>query len=746
MERLEGYIDHFLYYNDSNGYGVFELDTEDDDIICVGTFPGLTQGETIEVSGEWTEHPTYGPQLKVAGWKVIEPSALIDVERYLASGAIKGVGPTIAKRIIKKFGKEALDIIETQPERLTEIKGISERIAQNIATQVIERRDLRDTVMLLTGYGISNNMAIRLYDIYGPSVDKIIRENPYRLADEVDGIGFKKADEIASKIGIAVDSKYRIHSGVQYVLGSASAEGHTFLPKEELLNRAYELLGIPVSQITEALPDMMIDKRIVVKKRVSDNGNETEEVYLSLMYYEELNCARMLHELSRVDYKSADNLMGLLDGIEAELDIELDELQRQAVYKALDNGVFILTGGPGTGKTTAINAMIKLFAASDMSIMLAAPTGRAAKRMTETTGYESKTIHRLLELSGPVVEGEGTGDRRARFERKEDNPLDTDVVIIDEASMVDIHLLYALLKAIMPGTRLILVGDDNQLPSVGPGQILHDLISSGRFAYVELKKIFRQAALSDIVVNAHKINNGEEIALDNKSKDFFFLERDNADVIYKHMIQLITQKLPSYVEADPMQIQVLTPTRIGALGVETLNRILQKYINPESKDKPEYTYGETIYRLGDKVMQIKNNYNLNWEIMSSYGIPADSGTGVFNGDIGVIIDINKGLQTLTVEYDDRRRVIYPLSGLDELELAYAVTIHKSQGSEYPAVIIPLLGGPRMLLNRNLLYTGVTRAKKCVTILGSRNTVNTMIHNINEKNRYTGLAARVGEIL
>lgn len=745
MERLEGYIDHFLFYNDSNGYGVFELDTEDDDIICVGTFPGLTQGETIEVSGEWTEHPTYGPQLKVREWKTIEPSAVIDIERYLASGAIKGVGPSIAKRIIKRFGKDALDVIEREPERLTEIKGISERIAQNIAVQVVERRGLRDAIMLLAKYGISNNMALKLYEIYGTNVENVLAENPYRLADEVDGIGFKKADEIASKIGIAVDSKYRIHSGVQYVLSSASAEGHTYLPQDELLNRAYELLGIPVSQITEALPDMMIDKRIVVKNRTCEDGSKLTEVYLSLMYYEELNCARMLHELDRVDYKSADKYMGKLDTIEEELDIELDELQRQAVYKALDNGVFILTGGPGTGKTTAINAMIKLFAASDMSIMLAAPTGRAAKRMTETTGYESKTIHRLLELSGPVGEGEGTGDRRARFDRNEDNPLETDVVIIDEASMVDIHLLYALLKAIMPGTRLVLVGDDNQLPSVGPGQILHDLISCGRFASVELKKIFRQAALSDIVVNAHKINNGEEIALDNKSKDFFFLERDNADVIYKHMIQLITQKLPSYVEADPMQIQVLTPTRIGALGVETLNKILQKYINPESKDKPEYTYGDTIYRLGDKVMQIKNNYNLNWEIMSSYGIAADSGTGVFNGDIGVITDINKGLQTLTVEYDDRRRVTYPLSGLDELELAYAVTIHKSQGSEYPAVIIPLLGGPRMLLNRNLLYTGVTRAKKCVTILGSRNTVNTMIHNINEKNRYTGLAVRVGEI-
>ena len=746
MNRFEGYIDHFLYYNDSNGYGVFELDTEEDDIICVGNFPGLTQGETVEVQGEWTDHPTYGPQLKISEWKVIEPSALIDVERYLASGAIKGVGPTIAKRIIKKFGKDALDIIEKQPERLTEIKGISERIAQNIATQVIERRDLRDTIMLLTGYGVSNNMALRLYDTYGPSVDRIIRENPYRLADEVDGIGFKKADEIASKIGIAIDSKFRIFSGVQYVLSNATGEGHTYLPEDELLTKAYELLGVSMTQIAECLPDMMLDKRIVIKRVEADGSQEAQgQVYLYYVYYEELNCARMLSELDRAKGVPDDGITEKIDAIESELGIELDDLQRRAVMSAMAGGVFILTGGPGTGKTTTINAMIRLFAEEGMNILLAAPTGRAAKRMTETTGYEAKTIHRMLELGGPVRNVDGTRDRGAYFDRNEDNPLDANVVVIDEASMVDIHLLNALLKAVTPGTGLIFVGDDNQLPSVGPGQVLHDMISSGRYECVELKKIFRQAALSDIIVNAHKINNGEDIALDNKSKDFFFLERDNSDVIYKHMIQLITEKLPKYVDATPMQIQVLTPTRIGALGVEALNKVLQKYINPESKDKPEYTYGENIFRLGDKVMQVKNNYNLTWEIMSSYGIPADSGTGVFNGDIGVITAINKGLQTVTVEYDEGKRVVYPYSGLDELELAYAVTIHKSQGSEYPAVIMPLLGGPRMLLNRNLLYTGVTRAKKCVTILGSHETVETMIHNVNERSRYTGLATRIREI-
>lgn len=742
MEILEGYIDHFLYYNDSNGYGVLELDTEDDDIICTGSFPGLSQGETIEVKGEWTEHPTYGPQLKVREWRTVEPSDIMDIERYLASGAIKGVGPTIAKRIIKRFGTDALDVIDKTPERLTEIKGISERIAQEIAVQVTERRGLRDAIMLLGRYGISNNLALKLYETYGASIESILKENPYRLAEEVDGIGFKKADEIAAKAGIATDSRYRIESGIVYVIYNASTEGHTYLPKDELLKRSYELLGVPISSIEECLPDMTIEKKLVIKREASAETDEAVHVYTGMMYHEELGCAAMLHELNTVSEISEDTMSAAISRIESELDIELDTLQRQAVGKAMSRGVFILTGGPGTGKTTTINAIIRMLTSEGYGIMLAAPTGRAAKRMAEATGYEAKTVHRLLELGGPAADG--AAGNRAHFERNEDNPLDTDAVIIDEVSMVDIHLLYALLKALQPGTKLILVGDDNQLPSVGPGQVLHDIIESGCFECVELKRIFRQAAKSDIIVNAHKINKGEDIALDNKSRDFFFLERDDANVIYKHMIELIMNKLPGYVDAGPMQIQVLTPTRIGALGVEALNKILQKYINPPDSGKPEYSFGENVFRLGDKVMQIKNNYNLQWEIMSSYGIAADTGTGVFNGDIGIITDISRSTQTLTVEYDDRRSVRYPFDGLDELELAYAVTIHKSQGSEYPAVVMPLMGGPRMLLNRNLLYTGVTRAKRCVMILGSRDTVRTMIHNVSERKRYTDLSSRIRE--
>ena len=736
MEVYQGYIDHYLYYNDANGYGVMELDTEDDDIICTGSFMGISQGETVEVTGEWVEHPTYGPQLKVASIKTIEPTGILDIERYLASGAIKGVGPSIAKRIIKKFGKDTFRIIEEEPERLIEIKGISERIAREIATQLEERKDLRDTIMLLQKYGVSNNMAIKLYDTYGIGVKSILNENPYRLAEEVDGIGFKKADEIASKIGIKTDSQFRLQSGIIYVLTQASVDGHVYLPEPLLLARAYELLGVPQSLIEAELPNLIIDKRLMTHL-----VDDEKRYYVPLMYFEELGSARMLHDLAEYRIRvSEKKFEDKINDIQSELDIELDELQRQAVKTAVENGLFILTGGPGTGKTTTINSIIRYFVSEGMDIMLAAPTGRAAKRMTEATGYEAKTIHRMLELSGSAEE-----HGRAKFERNSDNPLEADAIIIDEASMVDVHLFYALLKAIIPGTKLIIVGDDSQLPSVGPGQVLHDLISSKSFPTTELKKIFRQAASSDIVINAHKINNGEPINLDNKSKDFFFLERSDVQVIYKHMVQLITEKLPGYVDATPMQIQVLTPTRIGNLGVETLNKILQQYINPPAKDKAEHAMGDSLFRVGDKVMQIKNNYNIEWEILSSYGIAADTGTGVFNGDIGIITDINKSLQTLTVEFDDRRRVTYPFSGLDELELAYAVTIHKSQGSEYPAVIMPLFGGPRPLLNRNLLYTGVTRAKKCVTILGSRETLDVMINNKSEKERFSGLATRIREV-
>lgn len=742
METLRGYIDHFIYRNEANGYGVIELYMEDESLICVGTFQGVDQGENIEVTGDYVEHAVYGRQLKVESVKVIAPEDAYAMERYLAGGAVKGVGPALAKRIVKKFGNDTFRIMEEEPERLAEIKGISERMALDIASYMENRKELRDAMVFLQKYGITNNLAMKIYDTYGMQLYSIIQENPYRLAEELDGIGFKRADEIAMKSGVRVDSEFRISCGICYVLGQASTEGHAYLPKEELIRRSVALLETDVDQIETAIPNLAMEKKLVIKQE-----GESICCYLSKTYYEELACAKMLMDIQNAsklpdtDETGEKKICGRILSIEKELDIELDELQHTAVLEAAKNGIFILSGGPGTGKTTTINAIIRYFESEGMDIMLAAPTGRAAKRMTEATGFEAKTIHRLLELNGSFAED----GKRARFEKNEDCPLETDVIIIDEMSMVDIHLFYALLKAVPLEAKLILVGDVNQLPSVGPGQVLRDLIDSKEFPLVILQKIFRQATKSDIVVNAHRINKGEEIVLTNKSEDFFFLKRDNVDVIYKHMILLITEKLPRYVNASPVQIQVLTPMRKGSLGVEVLNGILQKYLNPPSDKKKEHITGQTIFREGDKVMQIKNNYQLEWEVINRYNMPVDKGTGVFNGDTGVILSINDFAQTIVVEYEDQKRVEYHFSQLDELELAYAVTIHKSQGSEYPAVVMPLLGGPRQLMNRNLLYTGITRAKKCVTLLGSDDTIMEMIANGNARKRYTGLLARIREV-
>ena len=734
METIQGYVDHFIYYNESNGYGVIQLTTEDEEIVCVGSFQGISQGENVEITGQYVDHAVYGNQLKAEQIKVIEPEDAYAMERYLASGAVKGIGPALAKRIVKKFGNDTFRIIEEEPERLAEIKGISERKALEIAEYMEERKELREAMVFLQKYGITNNLALKIYDTYGMRLYRVLEENPYQLAEEIDGIGFKRADEIAQQIGVRVDSQFRVQCGVCYVLSQSASEGHTYLPKEEVVRRSVALLEVNSEQIEIALPNLAMDKKIVLKQ-----DKECVVCYLSKTYYEELACAKMLRDLS-TEKREDTAIFKRIEEIEKELSIELDELQKKAVYEAAANGIFILSGGPGTGKTTTINAIIRYFEREGMDIMLAAPTGRAAKRMTEATGFEAKTIHRLLELNGSFAED----GKRARFERNEDAPLETDVIIIDEMSMVDIHLFYALLKAVPLGSRLILVGDVNQLPSVGPGQVLRDLIESQAFSLVILQKIFRQATKSDIVVNAHRINKGEAVSLTNKSEDFFFLSRNNVDVIYKHMILLILEKLPKYVDAKPHQIQVLTPMRKGSLGVEVLNGILQKYMNPPSKEKAERAYGDVIFREGDKVMQIKNNYQLEWEIVNYFNLPVDKGTGVFNGDMGIVLSINEFAQTLTVEYEDNKRVNYHFSQLDELELAYAVTIHKSQGSEYPAVIMPLLGGPRQLLNRNLLYTGITRAKKCVTILGSEDTVIEMIQNGNARKRYTGLLARIRE--
>lgn len=744
METLKGYVEHIIYRNADNGYTVMNIVCDEDEITCVGMFQGIDQGENLEIQGEYIEHALYGTQFKAQSYQVLAPSDIVSIQRYLGSGAVRGIGEALAARIVKKFGEDTFRIMEEEPERLAEVKGISERMAREISSQTQERKDMRDAMLFLQKYGISNTLAAKIYHTYGMRLYGVMEENPYLLAEDIAGVGFKMADEIAARAGIRMDSDYRIRSGILYVLLRASGEGHTFLPEELLLRQAGELLGIDCEQIEPQLANLMMDKKIVKKEK---DGKSV--IYSMPYYYAELNCARMLHDLNVSLGQNGgllpaeeNRILTKIRSLERELGIQLDELQRKAVLESIKNGLLLLSGGPGTGKTTTINTIIHYFEREGMDILLAAPTGRAAKRMTEATGYEAKTIHRLLELNGMAQESK----KGVSFERNEENPLETDVLIIDEMSMVDIHLFQSLLKAVMVGTRLVLVGDMNQLPSVGPGQVLKDLIDSRAFPVVMLEKIFRQAGESDIVVNAHRIHRGEQIRADNKSRDFFFLERNDVNVIYKHMVQLITEKLPKYVKAGMYDIQVLTPMRKGNLGVETLNRILQQYMNPPQQEKKEYMHGETLFREGDKIMQIKNNYQLEWEVAGRYGIPVDKGLGVFNGDMGRILEINDAAQCMIVEYDEARRVTYPFASLDELELAYAVTIHKSQGSEYPAVIMPLLGGPRMLMNRNLLYTGVTRARDCVTILGSSETVREMISNEQQQRRFSGLADRICEIM
>ena len=746
--EITGYVAHIIYRKSENGYTVFILISEGDEITCVGNMGQIDQGDNLLIEGEEVSHAIYGSQIKVTSYRVVPPSDADSMERYLGSGAIKGVGPALAKRIVKKFGSDTFRIIEEEPERLIEIKGISERIAREISMQMEDKKGMREAMIFLQQYGISNALAVKIYDTYGMRVYLVMKENPYQLAEDIHGIGFKMADEIAAKIGIRTDSDFRIRSGILYTLLLAAGEGHVYLPKEILLRNTSIMLQIPPEVIEVQLSNLAMEKKLIIKIE-----EDRTYVYATSYYYAELNCAKKLLDMdAAVDYfpteeerTREEEFRGQVEKkirrLEHNLDLELDELQRQAVIESVLHGVFILTGGPGTGKTTTINMIIRYFEREGLDIFLAAPTGRAAKRMTEATGFEARTIHRLLELNGGLEED----GRRASFTKNQDNPLEADVVIIDEMSMVDIHLFQALLKAIAPGTRLILVGDVNQLPSVGPGQVLQDLIYSETFSVIGLQKIFRQAEDSDIVVNAHKIHKGQELILNNKSKDFFFLERQDVNVIYKHMIQLIQEKLPKYCNISPFEVQVLTPMRKGNLGVQTLNQIFQKYLNPEDKHKPEHVYGDTIFRVGDKVMHTRNNYQLEWEIVSKYNIPIDKGVGVFNGDMGTIKEIYEYNQTLVVEFDDLRKVTYPFSALDELELAYAITIHKSQGSEYPAVVMPLLAGPKPLFNRNLLYTGVTRARNCLTILGSKEILGEMIRNNQENRRYTGLRSRIREV-
>ena len=734
-ETINGFVEKVVYRNAENGYTVVNISVEGDDVVCTGYFSDITEGDQIIVEGSFVEHKQYGIQFTVASYEIKEPETSVAMEKYLGSGIIKGVGPALSAKIVKKFGDETFNIIEREPERLAEIKGITEKKASEIGSQFEEKKEFRNAMIFLNQYGVSNALAMKIYKEYGIKVMKIVRENPYRLADDIAGVGFKTADEIALRMGFSPESSMRMKAGISFALSMAASNGHTYLLYEDLYEESKRLLGISEAEFENDIYELTIERKIVLKEVKGER-----RVYNNNLYYMELTVARKLLDLNAKSENNYKVMEAKVKEVEAKTGIKLGDLQRKAVYEAVESGLVIITGGPGTGKTTTINAIIKLFEMQNMEILLAAPTGRAAKRMTETTGMEAQTIHRLLELNGNPEEGGSM-----RFERNELNPLEADVIIIDEMSMVDIYLMYSLLKAVTVGTRLILVGDVNQLPSVGPGKVLKDIIGSEKFNVVRLSEIFRQAAESDIITNAHKINAGQSIRLDNKSKDFFMLSMNSSLQIQRALVSLIAEKLPPYVDATKYDIQVLTPSRKGELGVENLNKILQQYINPPAPGKREKQWGEVVFRENDKVMQIKNDYQMEWKIVTKKGLTIKEGSGVFNGDCGIIREINEFAGTVTVEFDEGKIVEYTGATLEELELAYAITIHKSQGSEYPAVIIPLLNAPRPLLNRNLLYTAVTRARKCVTIVGSENSVNEMIQNESEMKRNSGLVDSIIEM-
>lgn len=741
MEQFKGYIERFVFESETDNYKVMELVTDNASIICFGQMAGYGLGESVEVTGEFVIHPVYNKQLKISSIKTLPLEDKIAVQRYLGSGAIKGIGETIAKRIVKLFGDDTFRIIEEEPERLAEVKGISLKMAYNIGNQLAEKRDLRDAMIFLQQYNISQNLANKIYEKYGYGIYQIMRENPYKLAEDISGVGFKIADDIARKGGINIDSEYRINCGVVHVMTQTTLEGHCYYPYDQLIEDSIILLETAKENIEHQIEDLRVMKKLVI----TEEGAE-KRVYLPQYYFSEYDISKKLWDIQNVYLRTApryeeERILDDIAQVEAHEKITLDVLQKKAVYECMNNGVFVLSGGPGTGKTTTINTVLNLFERYDIEFYLAAPTGRAAKRMEETTGYEAKTIHRLLE-----VNGEPSEDRRTTFfDRNEENPLECDAIIVDEMSMVDIHLFRALLRGISLGTKLILIGDANQLPSVGPGQVLADILGSGIYKNVRLEKIFRQDEGSHIVSNAYKINAGELIDLSEKNRDFFFLDKRDAQTVYTYIMELAEKHVPKEFKIKPYDVQILTPMKMSDLGTIQLNKVLQQRLNPPAPSKLEWSSSDVLFREGDKVMQVKNDYNLEWEIVGKYDIVVDRGTGVYNGDIGIIKSINMASRTMLILFDDNHQVWYPFENLDQLELAYAMTIHKSQGSEYPVVIMPLLNGPSRLFARNLLYTGVTRAKHCCILIGSSDAIARMIRNNEVQKRYTSLPERLIEI-
>lgn len=747
---LEGYIEKIIFRNDENGYTVLSvvIDEDNDETeVMIGYVEGATEGLYIRAEGEMVDHKMYEQQFKISAYELHMPEDVDSMERYLSSGAIKGIGQVLAKLIVKKFKADTFRIIEFEPERLAEIKGISERKAREIGIQYHESQDVRQAMMFLGKYGINAHLAVKIYNEYGNKMYKVLEENPYQLADDIQGVGFKIADEIARNAGIGLDSEFRIRAAILYTLSQAGSLGHTFLPEDMLVRKVDSFLvpegGDPFAysyteSIRHELTTLQLERKLIIKEI-----DGIHAVYGSKQYHIELDVARLLHDLNLTYSVTEPEVKETIEKIERQSELTLDDKQRNAVAMAASSGFLVITGGPGTGKTTVINAIIKYYEQEGLDIMLAAPTGRAAKRMTETTGYQAQTIHRLLEVTGGVDDENHAG---YHFERNALNPLETDVVIIDEMSMVDIYLAHALLQAIVPGTHLILVGDVDQLPSVGPGNVLKDIIHSECFSVITLSTIYRQEEDSDIILNAHKILRGEYPNMTNKSKDFFLLPRPGVRGVIDEVGALASVKMPNYVHAKPYEVQVLTPMRQGDLGVENLNLELQKILNPPAPNKKEHEAHNMRFREGDKVMQVKNNYDLEWVIYDNSGMFArEKGMGVFNGDMGIIQEIDDYTETIKVLMDDRT-VKYDYKLLDELELAYAITIHKSQGNEYPAVILPILSGPKVLMHRNLLYTAITRAKQCVVIVGNGYKVHEMVDNVDEQKRYSGLEWAIRDLL
>ena len=732
---LEGTVEDVIFHNDDNGYAVFDFKSDDgDEIICVGTVPQIRRGDMLKLTGGMVIHPTYGLQFKVEFYERVVPTTAVAIEKYLSSGIVKGIGPKTAKKIVDKFGAATFYVIEEKFDRLVEIKGITYDKALAVHNSFCSQRDIRKVMLYLQEFGVTPAFAMKVYKKYGYRTIDIIKENPYRMAEDIAGIGFKTADRIAYSMGIPTDSPNRVKSGIKYILSESLLDGNVFMPKDSLIRQAGEILSVDEEMVDNCLRELQIEHKVF-----NENIDGTDAVYLMTMYYTEISAAKKLLELSffhdDADLRKIDDK---IDAVEDLSGICLAKQQRTAVIEAMREGVLVITGGPGTGKTTIIHTIIQIFKSSGMEVVLAAPTGRAAKRMTETTGIEAKTIHRML---GVAYADDDNG--RQKFDKNETEPIEADVIIIDEVSMVDMQLFNNLLKAIEPGTRLILVGDANQLPSVAAGNVLKDIIKSEKIKVIRLTEIFRQARESAIITNAHKINSGEEPVMNGKNTDFFFVNAQYAPKVPGKIVELITKRLPKFTGVDSFSdMQVLTPMRKGDIGAAGLNKTLQKALNPPSDGKKEYETSSCTFREGDKVMQIKNNYNISWKIENRLGKVIDDGTGIYNGDMGIIKSINKQAETITVLFDDMRQAVYEFTALDELELAYAVTIHKSQGSEYPVVIIPIHSGPPMLMSRNLLYTAVTRAKKFVIIVGLKSSVNRMVANDREVSRYSGFAYRL----